>query len=49
MSAGSFLLRLVREGQFQASLLDRLPPVSRHLPSIGVCVQMSPFYKVTAD
>ena len=43
--AGSFLLRLVREDQFQASLLDRLLPVSRHLPSICVCVQISPFYK----
>lgn len=44
-SAGSFLLRLVREDQFQASLLDRLLPVSRRLPSVCVCVQISPFYK----
>lgn len=44
-SAGSFLLRLVREDQFQASLLDHLLPVSRRLPSVCVCVQISPFYK----
>ena len=42
--AGSFLLRLVREDQFQASLLDFcmavfLPPVSSyHLISVHVCV-----------
>lgn len=41
-SAGSFLLRLVREDQFQASLLDHLLPVSSS-SLLYVCVQISPF------
>ena len=47
MSAGSFLLRLVKEDEFQAPLLRCLLLVSRRLPSICVCIQMSPFYKDT--